>query len=1163
MASSLVIAERIGLDRRQVRDLLPRFASAAIVADHFALRAFEQAAAKAPLQLLWYADISAYDETPMVTRTDAVVFDIAVRADHSIQALQDGSAQRPVSIRKTILGSDSGPSKLFQTSAQVAMLLKQQEVHEGGASKYLFVTGRPLTCIQLLETSSAEILKAALQASSSVSVAANAFQFKVRVATSDRLAANLKAERQLSLDRGADWLALQSPCDVHCVSGARTKTFALLDGFISLMVNLSLSLRLSGNMIRFRACVRGVVASRLKIMRGEPSPAALAYRLHMLQLFLSRGSGAARRRSMLWVWLNGDWRDESCIRHYEDPRRSRAQNKAEVICRMVTRAVIGALAHRAPAVFPRHRWTGVDLALDEMGLLLGCHGLLRYAYLAFLVACGHKAARQLLDGSVLRLGVHENTEPLAVALEDDEDEEGEVDVPGPEEAGGDADAQAGNPAVAPSGIEEGQSVDWQKLNAKFRGEGSKFVARRPLGTVMLLRICVEPLREMMAAHLHMASDGWEDVQREKQAAFDSGSPGAQPREFRVVIAASCALETKCVQQLGRLLSNASIWQHLPQGSLTVKVRALSFRLLSRIGRSVQELLATPHSQFPFKLFLLLLDDSLAEVFAEAQPCEVDAFSAGILEQYRGVGLGHPDCIMILRSLASVWKVDISQIEAKHASLRRLLKSQVQTKVMSAAGLSAIWVGHLLAKRQLRSGRLGVCKPHLKMKTEPKSTNVRKQKRSAWQYYVHLTAKGRRADFKALGQSYSQLSTGRLAELREKARAACSISGKGKSVRQNPFKDPWRAALSSATRRRRVAQWLRRRKGLPDGQRLEAILSEAFATDPSADQAIRAAGAEARFEQSRALEQSRATSASLLAFQLSDAGKRASETLASTGALLPGSEEHFAPFSFPDAAAFGFAPDIAVVAERVLSASRQPGLRQNLSGALSLDWVRRTQTISQSGLEPIPDRPKEDKKSDKCRIAGHCLCSGEGRDLLRFANEFLYAMKPHFKIQTPGRKLLQDGLIVVALDFAPVPAGGRAAARELPLPDFLLPVGSGRLWLHIGLHYFKPYRPTFQVLHSSAAEPSVPGSIALRAQGGFKTMYAVFAEVDHKSLCSMAFFRLWESDQPLGQFVPAEMSVLPFSDPELFWYGPFAALGHVGSRLLMTTVEAPQQMTCWL
>jgi hypothetical protein len=455
-------------------------------------------------------------------------------------------------------------------------------------------------------------------------------------------------------------------------------------------------------------------------------------------------------------------------------------------------------------------------------------------------------------------------------------------------------------------------------------------------------------------------------------------------------------------------------------------------------------------------------------------------------------------------------------------------------------LSAMWVGHSLAKRQWRSGRLGVVKPHLKKATARRSRKVRRQRRSAWQCYVHLSARGRRADFKSLHQSFAQLSASRLAELQEKARAACFHPGGKQGVRKNPFKDPLRAAVDAATRRRRVAHWLRRRQGLTDAQRLEAVLSEAFAKDPSAEQAVQAAGAEARFEQSRALEQNRARSASLRAFQQSEAGRGAVSTLASTGALQPGSEGQFAPFPFPDAVAFDFAPDTAAVAEGVLLACRQPGVFENLAGALSLDWVRRTQTICQSGLEPIPDKPKGDRQADRCRIAGQCLCSDEGRLLLRFSNKFLYSMKPHFKLHTPGRKLLQDGLIVVALDLAPVPAGGRAAARALPLPNFLLPGGSGRLWLHIGMHYFKPYRPTFQILQPSAAEPSVPGSIALKAQGGFETMFSVFADIDHKSLCSMAFFRVWESDQPLGQFVPSELTVLPYSDPELFWYGPFRA-----------------------
>ena len=72
---------------------------------------------------------------------------------------------------------------------------------------------------------------------------------------------------------------------------------------------------------------------------------------------------------MLWVWLNGDWREENQIQHYLDPRRSKAQNQPEIICRMITRALIGALAPKAPSTYPRHRWTGCDIATDVVGLL--------------------------------------------------------------------------------------------------------------------------------------------------------------------------------------------------------------------------------------------------------------------------------------------------------------------------------------------------------------------------------------------------------------------------------------------------------------------------------------------------------------------------------------------------------------------------------------------------------------------------------------------------------------------------------------------------------------------------------------------------------------------------------------------------------------------------
>lgn len=59
-------------------------------------------------------------------------------------------------------------------------------------------------------------------------------------------------------------------CDVHRASGAQTKTLDLLKDEVSPTINMSLSLRLAGNMNRFRFCLKGVVASRLKVLDGEP-----------------------------------------------------------------------------------------------------------------------------------------------------------------------------------------------------------------------------------------------------------------------------------------------------------------------------------------------------------------------------------------------------------------------------------------------------------------------------------------------------------------------------------------------------------------------------------------------------------------------------------------------------------------------------------------------------------------------------------------------------------------------------------------------------------------------------------------------------------------------------------------------------------------------------
>ena len=378
--SALARCESIRVSRRHLSEALHRLGSAVVLADHAAFRAFEDIVSKSSLECLLYLEAASYDETPLHVRTEEAVFDLMEQRCLVGGPSSTTTADKKIlRIREARVIADSAPTKLFQSRLTTVLLVKASPTSPAAGDEdapvYFYFQGNPVTWIQNLETASAECLKAALQETSPVSAASSAFSLRVRAATSDRLAANLKAERALASERGSQWASLQSACDVHSVAGAQTKTLAFLSDFVSLMVNLSLSLRLHGNMRRFRACLQRLIATRLVIKHGQASPEAKAYREFCLNLFLSRGTHVAKRRMLLWLWCNGDWKNTQAIEHYVDPRADPEHSQPEYISNMMSVAIVGAMATRAPSVFPRHRWTGADLATDEIGIMLCVHNI--------------------------------------------------------------------------------------------------------------------------------------------------------------------------------------------------------------------------------------------------------------------------------------------------------------------------------------------------------------------------------------------------------------------------------------------------------------------------------------------------------------------------------------------------------------------------------------------------------------------------------------------------------------------------------------------------------------------------------------------------------------------------------------------------------------------
>lgn len=162
------------------------------------------------------------------------------------------------------------------------------------------------------------------------------------------------------------------------------------------------------------------------------------------------------------------------------------------------------------------------------------------------------------------------------------------------------------------------------------------------------------------------------------------------RTFRLVLAATGHLDRTFMQSLRALWFSTALWQPLPLVCLQVDFRALAFRCLSRMACAYFQLITAAHQQFPIRMFALLQHPDLAPTMVKTPPCLLDAWSAEMLRRHPT--LDDEDFKYKLLLCASLQMTDISAIEARHATIRRILtSSSVQTHQQSFAELVANWV----------------------------------------------------------------------------------------------------------------------------------------------------------------------------------------------------------------------------------------------------------------------------------------------------------------------------------------------------------------------------------------------------------------------------------------------------------------------------------------
>eukprot|EP00959_Pyramimonas_sp_CCMP1952_P466127 9489458-Pyramimonas_sp.AAC.1 len=173
----------------------------------------------------------------------------------------------------------------------------------------------------------------------------------------------------------------------------------------------------------------------------------------------------------------------------------------------------------------------------------------------------------------------------------------------------------------------------------------------------------------------MSGSEWEDEQRLAEARArvtqpQPADPADVNRTYRIVEVARCVLEDECLQTIAALFEQPIMWSLIGSDDITECTNAFIFRLASRCGALVEQLQRSEHKKYPSTLFLLLVEPGLAGEIARdyaETPCMLDSFTKAFLDVN---GLADPVARLRLICIALAARVDMANVEALHASIRR-------------------------------------------------------------------------------------------------------------------------------------------------------------------------------------------------------------------------------------------------------------------------------------------------------------------------------------------------------------------------------------------------------------------------------------------------------------------------------------------------------------
>ena len=310
--------------------------------------------------------------------------------------------ETPLRLRHSDEEGQTGITKVLQSQFRIGMLLQ-----DSASGKLVFLHGFVPVILQALEVKKAEdIMCAQMKVEQSVvnlQRCAERFRLSVQLVTTDRDGTNMKAERGMQHANPQD-ARIHLPCDVHKVSTCLTAMLNLVPGDVTGLVNFGLLLRPAGSVGKFRDCIMQEIAARFQVIIGMPPMGhAQTYRTDVYKMFLgsSHSNSDVHKKNqqvrlaqveILSFFLNGDLQDEQNVVWYSPFDVSK-----DAALKLVSQHVPHALLPVGIHIFPRHRWHGCEIPIDQLALLAAHHNLLKHATFRFLNAGGAPKPSQVQE----------------------------------------------------------------------------------------------------------------------------------------------------------------------------------------------------------------------------------------------------------------------------------------------------------------------------------------------------------------------------------------------------------------------------------------------------------------------------------------------------------------------------------------------------------------------------------------------------------------------------------------------------------------------------------------------------------------------------------------------------------------------------------------------